>query len=111
MFPKIKKGSILRILHNKILAIDQSDPQQLSDYQLESNFLSKLNVTSNCRFYMNVQLDTKYWFQTQHIFVSIDQNFNDTLKAFNFSLAFSDDGIILNKKFEISQCKIKIKFI
>lgn len=104
MFPQIKKGSILRIVHDNILAIEKQE-SILSDYLLTEN-LSKLNISSNRRFYINVLVDTKYWLQIQDIEISISQKLNNTLNIFNFTTAFSDNGYSLNKFFKISKCKI-----
>ncbi|RNA23113.1 hypothetical protein BpHYR1_038270 [Brachionus plicatilis] len=100
IFPKIKKGSILRITHNNIVAIDQNNPHFLSDYRL-SNTLSKLNISSNCRFYANVLVDTQHWIKTLDFSLFLNQSLNND-SSFNFTLAFSNDGYELNKYFQIS---------
>ena len=94
----------MRIVHNNILAIDKQKAI-LSDYLLTKN-LSKLNISSNQRFYINVLVDTKFWLQIEEIDILINEPLNNTLSTFNFTTAFSDNGYLLNKFFKISQCKI-----
>lgn len=107
IFPKIKKGSILRIVHNNTIAIDRKNPSLFSDYILSITKLSKLNVSSNNRFYINVLIDTNYLLMYIDSFISINTLVNETSNKFNLTAKFIDTDIELDRIFSITECKFR----
>lgn len=103
----VNKGEMLYLYvsNANLIAVDESDDTIISDYEIDSGKITKLDISKNSRFYVTALIDVSYYmivYDFTRVYTSPG--------VYNITCDFMHSNVTLNRYFGISNSNIILLF-
>lgn len=88
------------------LDIDITDNSIISDYFVNGSTISKINSTSNWRFYVNALINTKYYKKFLNVSKTHSVLSNGIFGVYNLTAQFLRSNISVSRSYNVTNSKL-----
>ena len=93
------------------LEIDITDNSIISDYFVNGSTISKINPTSNSRFFVNVLINTKYYKKYINVSKTHSVLSNGNYGVYNLTASFVNSSVSITRNYNVTKSNIFFFFI